>query len=96
LIQKNPKIKAVRNQPKTDAAHPPLVKLANQTRTLIVNVNFTPMPASLSLGSNSDQQPCHAMHLFLHGRFRKAEETKSINKFRDHEKKIARPRSAPI
>jgi len=29
LMQKNQKIKAVRNLPKTDAAHPLLVKLAN-------------------------------------------------------------------
>ena len=34
LMQKNQKIKAVRNLPKTDTAHPLLVKLANRAGIL--------------------------------------------------------------
>lgn len=55
-----------------------LLPAAGQTRHSCRNpdMKFSPIyiPVSISLGSNSDQQPCQTMHLFLHGGFRKAKE----------------------
>lgn len=83
LDPKNQKIKAVRNPPKTDAAHPLLAKLAIRAEYWLQMYPSIKFLASICPGPNSDQQPCHAMHLFLNGRFRKAKVVR--NKNNEHE-----------